>query len=146
MSAARRAPPRRIWRAATIPAVVLARSTTVTSAVLAAKAVIMGGTGHPLSVPQHTPTFITDYVNGADRSYIAPSGLCSGGRPGCTLLAVYTPEQFRHNYLIPTPVLPLLVADHRRAARVGAWRPQQAGLVDCGRVQESLDDDAVRGW
>ncbi len=55
----------------------------------------MGGTGHPLSVPPDTPTFINDYVNGADSGYIAPSGLCSGGSPGCTLLAVYTPEQFR---------------------------------------------------
>jgi hypothetical protein len=86
MGAARSAPPRRVWRAATIPAVVLALSTAVTSAVLAATALIMGGTGHPLSVPQDTPTFITDYVNGADSSYIAPSGLCSGGSPGCTLL------------------------------------------------------------
>jgi hypothetical protein len=78
-----------------VAAVLLALSTTMTSAVLAATALIMGGTGHPLSVPQDTPSFITDYVNGADSSYIAPSGLCSGGSPGCTLLAVYTPEQFR---------------------------------------------------
>jgi hypothetical protein len=28
----------------------------------------------------------------------------------------------------------------------GAWRPQQAGLVDCGRVQEFLGEDARRGW
>ena len=52
----------------------LALSTTMTSAVLAATALIMGGTGHPLSVPPDTPTFINDYVNGADSGYIAPSG------------------------------------------------------------------------
>jgi PE-PPE domain len=78
-----------------VAAVLLALSTTMTSAVLAATALIMGGTGHPLSVPPDTPTFINDYVNGADSGYIAPSGLCSGGSPGCTLPAVYTPEQFR---------------------------------------------------
>jgi trimethylamine:corrinoid methyltransferase-like protein len=38
----------------------LALSTTMTSAVLAATALIMGGTGHPLSVPPDTPTFIND--------------------------------------------------------------------------------------
>ena len=71
-----------------VAAVLLALSTTMTSALLAANTLIMGGTGHPLSVPQDTPSFITDYVNGADSNYIAPSGLCSGGSPGCTLLAV----------------------------------------------------------
>lgn len=34
-------------------------------------------------------------MNGADDSYIANSGLCSGGNPGCTLVAAYTPEQLR---------------------------------------------------
>ena len=78
-----------------VAAVLLALSTTMTSAVLAATALIMGGTGYPLSVPQNTPSVISDYVNGANSNYIAPSGLCSGGSPGCTLIAVYTPEQFR---------------------------------------------------
>ncbi|MBV9515658.1 MAG: PE-PPE domain-containing protein, partial [Mycobacteriaceae bacterium] len=76
-------------------AVLLALSTTMTSVVLAATALIMGGTGHPLSVPPDTPAFISNYVAGANSNYVAPSGLCIGGSPGCTLLAVYTPEQFK---------------------------------------------------
>ena len=67
-------------------------STTMTSVMLAATALIMGGTGHPLSVPEDTPDFIESFVNGANDSYIANSGLCGGG--GCTLVAAYTPEQF----------------------------------------------------
>src|SRR5262249_40103863 len=78
-----------------VAVVLLALSTTMTSVVLAATALIMGGTGHPLSVPQDTPGFITNYVTGANSNYIAPSGLCTGGSPSCTLLAVFTPEQFR---------------------------------------------------
>ncbi len=73
--------------------VLLAISTTLTSVALAATALIMGGTGHPLSIPEDDQTFITDYVNDANDPYIAPSGLC--GKSGCTLLAVYTPEEFR---------------------------------------------------
>jgi len=76
-------------------AVGLALSTTMTSVVLAATALIMGGTGHPLSVPGDTPAFIADYINGANTNYITPSGLCTGGNPGCNLVAAYTPEQFR---------------------------------------------------
>jgi hypothetical protein len=63
-------------------------------AALAATALIMGGTGHPLSEPPDTGAFITGYLNDADNSYISPSGLCTGGNPGCTLVAVVTPEQF----------------------------------------------------
>ncbi len=77
-----------------ITTVVLAVATTMTSVALAATALIMGGTGHPLSRPQDTQPYIQNYVTGAN-GYIAPSGLCSGGSAGCTLLAVYTPEQFR---------------------------------------------------
>ncbi len=54
----------------------------------------MGGTGHPLSRPQDTQPYIQNYVTGAD-GYIAPSGLCAGGSAGCTLLAAYSPNQFR---------------------------------------------------
>jgi PE-PPE domain len=71
----------------------MAVSTTLTSVALAATALIMGGTGHPLSVPKDDQTYITDFVNNANDTYIAPSGLC--GKSTCTLLAVYTPEQFR---------------------------------------------------
>lgn len=57
-----------------------------------ATALIMGGNSHPLSIPQDTTEFITDYVNSADTYFIRPSGLCD--RP-CALVAVYTPEEFR---------------------------------------------------
>ncbi len=76
----------------TVAAVLLAISTTMTSVMLAATALIMGGTDHPLSVPEDTPDFIESYVNGANDSFIANSGLCGGGT--CTLVAAYTPEQF----------------------------------------------------
>ncbi len=62
---------------------------------LAATALIMGGTNQVLSIPPKTPDFMADFVDGANQSYIAPSGLCVGGDPGCTLVAVYTPEQIR---------------------------------------------------
>ncbi|GFM17415.1 MULTISPECIES: PE-PPE domain-containing protein [Mycobacteriaceae] len=57
-----------------------------------ATALIMGGNSHPLSIPQDTTEFITDYVDSADTYFIRPSGLCD--RP-CALVAVYTPEEFR---------------------------------------------------
>ncbi len=75
-----------------LAAVLLALSTTWTSVVLAATALIMGGTGHPLSIPQDSSQFIKDYVNGANSNYIAANPSCG---TGCTLVAVYTPEQFR---------------------------------------------------
>lgn len=37
---------------------------------LAATALIMGGTGHPLNYPQDNQQFITDYVNGANANWI----------------------------------------------------------------------------
>lgn len=64
------------------------------SAVLAATALFMGGTGHPLSIPQDTTEYIADYVDNADAGFVAPSGLCTGGQPGCAQVAVYTPEEF----------------------------------------------------
>ncbi|MFZ0835216.1 MAG: PE-PPE domain-containing protein, partial [Mycobacterium sp.] len=79
---------------ALITSLLLAVTSTLTSVALAATALIMGGTGHPLSRPQDTQAFIQNYVTGAN-GYIAPSGLCAGGSPGCTLLAVYAPNQFR---------------------------------------------------
>jgi hypothetical protein len=81
--------------AAICAAIVLAFTSTFTSVVtLTATALFMGGTGHPLSVPQDTSAFINSYVNGANSNYVAPSGLC-GGSPGCAPVAVYTPEQFK---------------------------------------------------
>ena len=62
---------------------------------LAANALIMGGTNQVLSIPPETPEFIADFVDGANQSFIAPSGLCVGGDPGCALAAVYTPEEMR---------------------------------------------------
>lgn len=61
---------------------------------LAATALFMGGTGHPLSIPQDTSDYIANYVDNADGKYVAPSGLCMGGSPGCSRVAVYTPEEF----------------------------------------------------
>lgn len=76
--------------------VVLLAITPITSMAiaLAATALFMGGTGHALSIPQDTPEYIANYVNNADGKYVAPSGLCTGGDPGCAQVAVYTPEQF----------------------------------------------------
>ncbi len=80
---------------AVVTVVLLAFSSAIAVS-LAATSLIMGGTGHPLSVPADTSSYIASYVNGASSTYIAPSGLCKGGgKPGCTPLAIYTPEQFR---------------------------------------------------
>lgn len=68
---------------------------TSVAVALAATALFMGGTGHSLSVPQDTPEFISAYVDSADTQYVTPSGLCTGGDPGCARVAVYTPEQFK---------------------------------------------------
>ena len=62
---------------------------------LTASALMMGGTNQVLSIPPKTPAFIADFVAEANRAFIAPSGLCVGGDPGCALVAVYTPEQMR---------------------------------------------------
>ncbi|WP_431236542.1 PE-PPE domain-containing protein [Mycolicibacterium aichiense] len=60
----------------------------------AATALIMGGTGHPLGIPQDSAQYIANYVGNADAVYVAPSGLCAGGGVGCAEVAVYTPEEF----------------------------------------------------
>jgi hypothetical protein len=60
---------------------------------LAATALYMGGSGHPLSIPQDTTQYIASYVGRADGGFVTPSGLCTGGNTGCTPVAVYTPEQ-----------------------------------------------------
>lgn len=62
---------------------------------LAATALIMGGTNQVFSIPPSTSAFIRNYVVDADTNFIAPTGLCVGGDPGCTLVALYTPEQLK---------------------------------------------------
>ncbi|WP_431231363.1 PE-PPE domain-containing protein [Mycolicibacterium psychrotolerans] len=76
--------------------VLLMALTPLTSVAIAwaATALIMGGTGHPLSIPQDTAQYIANYVDKADGVYVAPSGLCTGGSAGCAEVAVYTPEEF----------------------------------------------------
>jgi hypothetical protein len=69
------------------------------ASVVAATALYMGGGGHPLSIPQDTTQYIASYVGQADARFVAPSGLCAGGHPGCTPVAVYTPEQSKLNGL-----------------------------------------------
>lgn len=60
---------------------------------LTATALIMGATTQTLSVPPATPEYIRDYVTDRYRDYLAPTGLCTGGEPGCALVAVYGPEE-----------------------------------------------------
>lgn len=64
---------------------------TSTSAT-AGTALIMGGNGHPLGVPQDKPNYIANYATEAHDAFIAPSGLCG---PECFLVATYTPAQIR---------------------------------------------------
>ena len=59
---------------------------------LTATALIMGGTGHPLSTPQDSPEFINSYTTDANNDYIVLTGFCGAG--SCTPTAVSTPEQF----------------------------------------------------
>ena len=73
--------------------IVLAGMQTMTVLVaLTATALIMGGTGHPLSTPQDTPEFINGYTTDANNDYIVLTGFC--GTSACTPTAVSTPEQF----------------------------------------------------
>ena len=73
--------------------VVLASMQTMTALVaLTATALIMGGTGHPLSTPQDSPEFINSYTTDANNDYIVLTGFC--GADACTPTAVSTPEQF----------------------------------------------------
>jgi PE-PPE domain-containing protein len=73
--------------------VVLAGTQTMTPLVaLTATALIMGGTGHPLSTPQDSQDFINSYTADANNDYILLTGFC--GQGSCTPTAVSTPEQF----------------------------------------------------
>lgn len=82
-----------IWAVAA--AVILAVPVTIRSAIdLTATALYMGGTDHPLSIPEDTTEYINFYVDWAYNGFVGPSGLCAGGDPGCTPVAVRTPAQF----------------------------------------------------
>lgn len=73
--------------------VLLAGTQTMTPLVaLTATALIMGGTGHPLSTPQDSSEFIDTYTADANNDYIVLTGFCGAG--SCTPTAVSTPEQF----------------------------------------------------
>ncbi|MBU3749840.1 MAG: PE-PPE domain-containing protein [Mycobacterium sp.] len=94
----------RTLRSVLVPllSVLAVATVTVASSVQAVKSVItltatalyMGGTQHSLSIPGDTPAYIDFYINWAESSYVGPSGLCTGGSPGCTPVAVSTPEDF----------------------------------------------------
>ncbi|MFN8033129.1 MAG: PE-PPE domain-containing protein [Mycobacterium sp.] len=77
----------------TLGAVLLMALTPVAPVIVAltATALYMGGTGHPLSIPEDTTEYITNYVGNAYSTFVAPSELCG---PSCDPVAVYTPEQF----------------------------------------------------
>jgi len=75
----------------TIPATVLPDVTAAYR--LSATALFMGGTGQPVTVPLATPDFVRSFVNDRYAKYVGPTGLCTGGDPGCALIAVYTPER-----------------------------------------------------
>lgn len=61
---------------------------------LTATALYMGGTGHPLSIPEDTTAYVTRYVDFAYTDMVGPSGLCHGGDSGCAQVALRTPAEF----------------------------------------------------
>lgn len=78
-----------------VPGPITAPGAPVTAGVdLAATALYMGGTGHPLSIPQDSTSYIQAYVNWAYNDFVGPSGLCTGGDPGCAQSTAYGPQQF----------------------------------------------------
>jgi hypothetical protein len=93
---------RTIGRAAVVAllAVAVALAVTMPSTVrswvtLTATALYMGGTDHSLTIPgQDPPSYIDWYVNWAYDNFVGPSGLCTGGDPGCAQATVYTPAEF----------------------------------------------------
>lgn len=73
-------------------ALIVAFASTIMSIVtLTATGLYMGGTDHPLSIPQDTTEYIQSYVDGAYTNFVGPSGLCT---PDCSPATVYTPAQF----------------------------------------------------
>ncbi len=71
------------------------RSVVAAAVDLTATALYMGGTGHTLSIPgPDSPSYIERYVTWAYDNFVGPSGLCTGGDPGCAQVAVFTPAEF----------------------------------------------------
>jgi len=93
-----------------------------TKLTLTATALYLGGTDHPLSPPIDAPPYIGWYVNWAYTNFVGPSGLCTGGDPGCIPLAVYSPGQF-------WPVTGLSDMDFDRSVAMGL-----ANLDNCLRA------------
>ena len=90
---------RRLFHSAGVVVLSIAATVLLTSVqtmtafvALTATALIMGGTGHPLSTPQDSPEFINGYTADANNDYIVLTGFC--GADSCTPTAVSTPEQF----------------------------------------------------
>ena len=106
--------------------VLLAGTQTMTAFVaLTATALIMGGTGHPLSTPQDSPEFINSYTTDANNDYIVLTGFC--GADACTPTAVSTPEQFM-------PVSGTMPFDHS----VGAGVNNLGHAINAQPVGESM--------
>ncbi len=95
---------RSVWVAALalLSAVMLAVSWTVTTAtqLAAVTALIMGGTGHPLSTPPDSGDFVDDYLRDIVDNYIQPAADAGTGIPEPPVggqynaVAVITPEEF----------------------------------------------------
>ena len=94
-----------------IAAVLLGFSSILVSvvALAATTALVMGGTGNPLSVPPQTQEFVNGYTADANNRYID----CG---PGCTVVGAVTPEEF-------WPVNG--DADFQPVGRTGTPKPQQ---------------------
>lgn len=68
-------------------------SPTATQPRLTASAMMMGGAGQILSIPPKTPEFMRGFVEDVDTKIVGPSGLCTGGDPGCAPVVVYFPAK-----------------------------------------------------
>lgn len=83
-----------VFAACTLITVPAGVSAVTARLALTATTLFMGGTDHPLTVPEDSPAYIGGYVDWAYADMVGPSGLCTGGDPGCALIAIYGPEQF----------------------------------------------------
>lgn len=77
--------------AAFAAALALTVPSTVSMPVLPTGTVLyLGGTDHPLTVPQDTTDYIEGYIDWANYNFVTPSGFCTG----CAPVGVYGPAQF----------------------------------------------------